>query len=137
MCFKEFSKFGAQSKAVPQLVRAEELSSIFSIVAKQKQVDPLRANDDEENQGLDSQKNTLPRQQYLTLYGFKQALVRMAVYGHETLGGQNEEQLIYISNLEDQRREKQEKLKERVKRREADTKRLTDEVLADMREDWA
>jgi len=92
--YKDFVKFGFQSKVVPLLVTSEEMMGIFRIVAKQSQAggmgtafsSSMGVNNTEMRADGSSipDKNTV---QYIDVNGFKNALVRIAVYGHEYLGG--------------------------------------------------
>lgn len=78
-------------------------------------------------------KNTV---QYIDLGGFKSALVRIAVFGHEYLGGLSPEQISHKVSIEQGRRDSEAKVRDHQRRKESLTKKLTDQVNAEIKQEW-
>ena len=78
-------------------------------------------------------KNTV---QYIDLNGFKSALVRIAVFGHEYLGGLSTEQISHKVSIEQGRRDSEAKVKDHQRRKESLKKELSDKVNTEMRQEW-
>ena len=64
---------------------------------------------------------------------FKEAIVRICVYGYLKLGGQTEEQISYTQEVEGQRRQNETKLKDLIRKKEQDRKTITDATLTEMK----
>ena len=69
-----------------------------------------------------AEKNVI---QFISFESFKQALVRICVYGHEYLGGLNKEQVEHKMDVDYQYQQTEQKLKEYVKRKEEEKKAVT------------
>jgi len=67
---------------------------------------------------------------------FKQALIRICIYGNEYLGGKSDEQLQYKNEIEEQRRISEARIRDRVKKKENDRKIFTEAVMAEMRAEF-
>ena len=128
---KEFIKFGHQSKVVPVLVPSEDLVQIFRTVARHQQDSQSSAIVNAGSSVAD--KNVI---QFISFDSFKQALVRICVYGHDVLGGLSKQQVEYKNEVDQQKLQTDIKLKEYVKRKENERKYVTQQVLQEMRAEF-
>ena len=67
---------------------------------------------------------------------FKQALVRIAMQGQELLGGQSEEQKQRKAQLDEKRRQAEQRKKELLKNRQEQRARLENETLQEMKNEF-
>jgi len=102
--FKEFVKFGYQSKITPVVASSEEVVSTFRFIARNQEAERLEKEGDEKGEATRA-NDKLNSQQYISYESFKKALVRIAIVGQESLGGQTEEQKKRNEDLEKQRKE--------------------------------
>jgi hypothetical protein len=104
MNYKEFVKFGYQSKIVPVLAASEDVVQTFRHIARQQQTAPhpydspnplpnlyLKGSkmSTEDVSLLATQKEKMAAQ-YFDYEGFKAALVRLTIVAGDVLGGQDE-----------------------------------------------
>ncbi len=120
MNFKEFVKFGHQTKVVPVLISSEDLVQVFRNVARQQQTNDSSAV---VNVGTTvAEKNII---QFISIEAFKQALVRVCVYGHQVLGGLSQQQVEHKTEVDHEQWQSDQKLKEYVKRKDTERKIAT------------
>ena len=137
--FTSFNKMGLQSKIVPVLISSEQLKTTFRNSIKQFQ---NAASAEQEGPSAISQRspsdlgNASATSQYIDFENFKKALVRIAIQGQELLGGQSEEQKQSKAEIDEKKRQAEQRKKELMKNRQEQRARFESETLADMRAEF-
>jgi len=116
---KQFAKLGYQSKIVPIMMKADDITSTFRHMVRQFQMSNAGGESEQgtgRTSGLERKETMLEGKEkfadqasdatnlnYMNYDTFKKALVRISIIGCEYLGGQSEEAARKLAEMNDKR----------------------------------
>ena len=119
MHLKQFAKLGYQSKIVPIMMKADDITSTFRNMVRQFQMSNAGGESEQgtgRTSGLERKETMLEGKEkfadkasdatnlnYMNYDTFKKALVRISIIGCEYLGGQSEEAARKLAEMNDKR----------------------------------